>query len=194
MATVRKRKTKRISTPHIIDGIQYKHAHDIVVHKELKDNPSVKSFKLPDKKEKSTYSRYGSHKCEINGLTFDSVMEGRYYAYLLTLKRNGTIKKIETQVKYTLLEGFTHKLTQKKIRPIVYISDFVITYRDNTQEVIDVKGKKTPEFKIKEKLFYSKYPDINFLCVQYDEKAKEWRNLDDIAKEKRARKRALKSS
>lgn len=192
MATVRKRK-KRVSTPHIIDGIVYKHAHDIVVHNELKNNPSVKSFKLPDKKEKSTYSRYGSHKCEINGLTFDSVMEGRYYAYLLTLKREGFIKKIETQVKYTLLNGFTHKITQKKIRPITYIADFVITNYDNTQEVVDVKGKKTPEFKIKEKLFYSIYPDINFLCVQYDEKAKEWKNLDDIMKEKRARKKALKS-
>lgn len=188
------KKKKKISTPHVIDGICYKHAHDIVIHKELGSNPLVKTFKLPNKKEKSTYSRYGSHKCEINGLTFDSVMEGRFYAYLLTVEHEGALKKVETQVKYTLVEGFTHKLSKKKIRPITYIADFVITYPDDVQVVIDVKGKKTPEFKIKEKLFYKMYPNINFICVQYDEKAKEWRNLDDIEKDRRARKRAKAKS
>lgn len=181
------RKTK---TTHTIDGCVYKSKKDVERHKLLKANPSVKTFHLPDIKEKSTYSRYGAHKCEINGIIFDSVLEGMYYAYLLDLKRQKYIKKIERQVTYVLLEGFTHKITGKKVRPITYIADYVITDDENNELVVDVKGKKTPEFRLKEKMFLAKYPDKEFACVQYDETCKEWRNLDDIEKDRRARRRA----
>jgi hypothetical protein len=88
------------------------------------------------------------------------------------------------------MEGFTHKLSGKKVRPITYIADFVLEDMDGNELVVDVKGKKTPEFRLKEKMFLAKYPDKEFACVQYDETCKEWRNLDDIEKDKRARKRA----
>ena len=35
---------------------------------------------------------------------------------------------------------------------------------------------------------------MNFLCVQWDGRKEEWRNLDDVEKDKRARKRAKKST
>jgi len=183
--------TKRKSNPteHRIDGIAYKTLRDVERHRMLKGNPSVKSFRLPDKKEKSVYSRYGAHKCEINGVIFDSVLEGMYYAHLLDLKRCGYLKSFERQVSYTLMKGFTHKATGKKVRPVTYIADFVLEDPDGNVLVVDVKGKKTPEFRIKEKLFMEKFPDTEFVCVQWDEIAKDWRNLDDIEKDKRARKK-----
>ena len=181
------RKTK---TTHLIDGCVYKTKKDVERHKLLKANPDVKTFHLPNAKEKSTYSRYGAHKCEINGIIFDSVLEGMYYAYLLELKRDKFIKKFTRQVTFVLMEGFTRKLSGKKVRPITYIADFVLEDMDGNELVVDVKGKKTPEFRLKEKMFLAKYPDKEFACVQYDETCKEWRNLDDIEKDKRARKRA----
>lgn len=182
---------KRI-VPHTIDGCVYKTLRDVQRHETLKQNPSIKSFHLPDAKEKSTYSRYGAHKCVINDIVFDSVMEGMYYAYLLELKRKKLVKKIERQVTYVLQEGFTHPISRKKIRPITYIADFVITDDKGEKLVVDVKGKKTPEFRIKEKLFFHRYPELEFICVQWDSFEKEWRNLDDIEKDKRARKREKK--
>jgi len=176
---------------HVIDGCHYKTASDVRRHEMLKENKSVTSFHLPDIKEKSSYSRYGAHKCEINGIHFDSVMEGMYYAHLLEEKRSKKIKSIECQVSFVLQEGFTHNETGKKIRPITYIADFVFTDKKNKKHIIDVKGKKTPDFKLKEKMLLHCYPDINFYCVQYDAKKKEWRNLDDIEKDKRLRKKAI---
>lgn len=41
----------------------------------------------------------------------------------------------------------------------VYIADFLITYRDGTQAVWDVKGVETPAFRIKAKLYAALYPD-----------------------------------
>lgn len=192
MAIIKKKKSaiiKKTSTAHVIDGFRYKTERDVERHIELKNNPSVKSFHLPDINEKSEYSRYGAHKCEINDIVFDSVLEGMYYAYLLTLKRQGYVKTIENQVTYVLQEGFTHKISGKKIRPITYIADFVITDQDGEILVVDVKGKKTPEFRLKEKMFLNKFPDIEFVCVQWDNVTKEWRTLDEIEKAKRARKR-----
>ena len=49
---------------------------------------------------------------------------------------------------------------------IKYIADFKITYADNRGEVIDVKGIKTADFKIKEKMFNFMYPEYNgLICI-----------------------------
>jgi hypothetical protein len=181
--------TRRRKVTHIIDGIAYRSAKDVERHKLLKANPSVTSFHIPDAKETAVYSRYGAHKCMVNEIIFDSVLEAMYYVHLLDLLRKKLLKNVELQVTYTLLEGFTHKATGKKIRPITYVADFVLTDSEGNQLVVDVKGKKTPEFRLKEKLFLAKYPDVEFACVQYDNKAEEWRNLEDIEKDRRARKR-----
>lgn len=174
---------------YTIDGCIYKSLKDVERHKRLKINPDVKTFRLPTAKEKSTYSRYGAHKCMINDIIFDSITEGMYYAYLLKLKRLKLIKDFELQIPFVLLEGFLHEPSRKKIRPIKYIADFLLTNIDDTKTVIDVKGKKTPEFRLKEKMLLSRYPDMDFQCVQFDENKKMWRNLDEITSERAGRKR-----
>ena len=188
--TIQKR--KKTTVTHVIDGCVYGSANDVAYHEELKANPYVKTFRLPTKKDKQKFSRYGAYKCEINKIEFDSTMEGRFYAHLLECQndKSNDLKSFEMQVTYTLVPGFTEKFSGKRIRPITYIADFVLNFEDGTQQIIDVKGRKTPEFRIKEKLFMSQHKDVQFLCVQWDAHDKTWRNLDDIEKDKRARKRA----
>ena len=161
------------------------------VHNELKQNKHIKSFKLPQLNGGQKRGRYGSYKCEVNGITFDSVMEARFYAFLLLQKAGRKIKNFERQVPYELLPKFKTK-AGKTIRATDYIADFVITEKDGSQKVIDVKGKKTEVFRIKEKLFMNRYPDLEFICIQWDDYYNEWRNLEDIEKDARARKRANK--
>ena len=181
-------KVRASAKVHVIDGCRYKSLKDVEIHKELKANKNVKEFHLPQIKEKLKCGRYGSFKCEINGITFDSMMEGRYYAYLLEEKRLGHIKSIQRQVAYELQPGFKN-FKGKKVLPINYIADYVVTDKDGNITVIDVKGIKTPEFRLKEKLFFYRYPGISFICIQWDEYNKEWRDLDDINKDARKRKR-----
>ena len=38
-------------------------------------------------------------------------------------------------------------------------------------------------------MFFFFYPEMNLRCVQWDSIEKKWRDLDDINKDKRARKR-----
>ena len=182
---------KKPDVTYTIDGCIYKTKKDIERHERLKMNPDVKVFHLPNAKEKKKYSRYGAHKCMINNIVFDSIAEGMYYAYLLKLKRLKLIKDFERQITFVLLEGFFNEPSGKKIRPIKYIADFVLTNQDGSKTVVDVKGKKTPDFKIKEKLLLSRYPDMDFQCVQFDESKKIWRNLDEIQSEKIAKKRRI---
>lgn len=173
---------------HVIDGCRYKTLKDVEIHKELKANRSIKEFHLPQIKEKVKCSRYGSFKCEINGITFDSMMEGRYYAFLLEEKRLGKIKSLSRQVTYELQPAFKN-FKGKKVLPINYVADFVVTDNNGNVTVVDVKGIKTPEFRLKEKLFFYRYPGIKFICIQWDDHEKCWRDLDDINKDLRKHKR-----
>ena len=110
------------------------------------------------------YNKYNNKKTIVDGIKFDSEMESRYYLYLKQLKEIGEVVDFILQPTYLLQEGFN--LNGKRIRPITYKADFKVIYKDGHEEVIDVKGKLTEEFKIKRKMLLYKYRDINFKCVQ----------------------------
>ena len=111
-----------------------------------------------------SYNKFKNKKTEIDGIKFDSEMESHYYLYLKELKEEGVVVDFELQPTFILQEGFIKD--GKKIRPITYRADFKVTYIDGHIEVIDVKGKMTEEFKLKRKMLFYKYRDINFKCVQ----------------------------
>ena len=110
------------------------------------------------------YNKYKNKKTMIDGFKFDSEMESHYYLYLKQLKEIGEVVDFVLQPSYLLQEGFN--LNGKRIRPITYKADFKVIYKDGHEEVIDVKGKLTEEFKIKRKMLLYRYRDINFKCVQ----------------------------
>ena len=111
-----------------------------------------------------SYNKYNNKKTIVDGIKFDSEMESHYYIYLKHLKEMGEVVDFILQPTYLLQEGFD--LNGKRIRPITYKADFKVIYKDGHEEVIDVKGKLTEEFKIKRKMLLYRYRDINFKCVQ----------------------------
>ena len=111
-----------------------------------------------------SYNKYKNKKTIVDGIKFDSEMESHYYIYLKQLKEIGEVVDFVLQPTYLLQEGFN--LNGKRIRPITYKADFKVIYKDGHEEVIDVKGKITEEFKIKRKMLLYRYRDINFKCVQ----------------------------
>ena len=111
-----------------------------------------------------SYNKYKNKKTMVDGIKFDSEMESHYYLYLKQLKEMGEVVDFVLQPTYLLQEGFD--LNGKRIRPITYKADFKVIYKDGHEEVIDVKGKLTEEFKIKRKMLLYRYRDINFKCVQ----------------------------
>uniref|UniRef100_A0A6M3KN10 DUF1064 domain-containing protein n=1 Tax=viral metagenome TaxID=1070528 RepID=A0A6M3KN10_9ZZZZ len=108
------------------------------------------------------YNKYGNHKCELDGYKFDSKKEMERYAQLKLEVKNGDIKDLELQPRFTLLEAGTNHMG-KKYRKIEYVADF--KYYDVKEQlwcVEDVKGMKTDVYKIKVKLFWSMFPHYYF--------------------------------
>lgn len=109
-------------------------------------------------------SKYNNQKTVVDGIKFDSQKEAEYYCKLKLLKQAGEIKDFGLQPRYELQPAF--EKNGKKYRAITYIADFVIVNNDGTTEVVDVKGVETQVFKIKQKLFEYKYPDLTLKIVK----------------------------
>lgn len=202
MAYVRRRKTvtktkattakkARVPKTYEIDGFVYRTRVLRDYHEALSKNKYVKSFSLPTvgNEQEARVKRFGAFKVTINDILFDSIMESKFYVYLLELKGSKEIKTFERQVTFELQPKFKDKFSGKTVLPIKYISDFVVTDKDGTVFVVDVKGVETPEFRIKKKLFQYKYPNIQFMCLQWSARQKEWLDLDEIKKLKKSRKK-----
>ena len=164
-----------------------------------------KTAKKQNKKTKEMGKIYHK-KTEVDGIIFDSQTEAEYYEYL---KYNKDVIKFEMQKEFILQNKFlivngerideTHKDFKKiqkanpgcTIQAIKYIADFVVHYKDGTVKVIDVKGQKTVDFKLKEKMFNYMYPQYNklFCVVKYKG---EWLEYNEANKIKKANKKSKK--
>lgn len=123
-----------------------------------------------------------------DGIVFDSEMEMKYYRDVVLPKYNsGEIVKYDMQVPYELVPKF--KKDGKTVRSIVYKADFYIEYVDGRAEVIDIKGMADSVAKLKRKLFYYKYPDVNYIWITYVKKFGGWVLYDDVQKLRRQEKK-----
>ncbi len=104
----------------------------------------VEHFKAMNKSGKSKYKNKKITADTIWGVvTFDSTGEYNCYRLLVPGHQMGEYV-LERQKSYSLdVNGF-HICNYK--------ADFLITYPDGKQRVIDFKGVETPEFKLKSKL------------------------------------------
>lgn len=107
--------------------------------------------------------RYFATKKEIDGITFDSTDESKYYVYLKMKKAAHVIKDFSLQPKYELLPAF--KKDGKSYQKITYSPDFLVTNLDDSIELIDVKGFTTQQGELRRKMFNYKYPDITLTWV-----------------------------
>lgn len=101
--------------------------------------------------------KYGNTKVSADGHKFDSKAE---YLYWLKLKADleaGLITRLENpHPKFMLQESFRYN--GKTERAITYIADFMYE-QDGKTFVVDVKGKRTPVYIMKRKLFLKRYGD-----------------------------------
>jgi hypothetical protein len=89
--------------------------------------------------------KYRNTRMEFNGRKYDSIREATYASTLQMLEKKGIIADLQYQVRIVLVPG------DGKLRPIVYVADF--QYRDEAGlHVIDCKGFKTREYRLKKKL------------------------------------------
>ena len=94
-------------------------------------------------------SKYHAKKTTIDGIEFDSAREAKRYAKLRDMAEAGEIQGLRLQVPFELLPSF--ECDGVKYREMKYVADFVY-YRDGKVVGEDVKGVKTPEYKLKKKL------------------------------------------
>lgn len=171
-------------------------------------------------KRKKSEGKIAHKKTTIDGITFDSKMESDYYVYLKEEKKAKRIKsfelqpEFELQPKHFIMGGKVYVETDKAykemdklrkkhnkenpdnkiniVKAIKYISDFLVVYADGSVKTIDVKGIKTTDFKLKEKMFNFKYPDMNLECVVWDGPSKAWLEFSKYEQAKKARKKNKK--
>lgn len=101
-----------------------------------------------------TYRKYRALKTTVGSITFDSGLEAKRYTQLKMLEKAGTIKNVQIQPKFRLMDSY--KYDGKTIRAIDYIADFM--YEEDGKRIVeDVKGIRTKDYIIKSKLFMKKY-------------------------------------
>lgn len=94
---------------------------------------------------KKRKSKYRANKTSVDGHTFDSKKEAEYYCELKLRLQGKEINGFCLQPTFMLAPGLKYK------------ADFIVFNKDNTYEVIDVKGIRTKEYIAKKKVFEDKY-------------------------------------
>ena len=127
-----------------------------------------------------------------DGIIFDSALEMRYYRDVILPKfEDGEITYYELQKPYILQPKFEHD--GENIRAIVYTADFYIEYSDGHAEVIDTKGMADATAKLKRKMFWYQYPDLDYRWVCYSKIDGGWCDYDHVQKQRNVRRRSKKS-
>jgi hypothetical protein len=103
--------------------------------------------------------KYGRKKCTVDGKQFDSTGEALAWQLLSLWGKAGIITDLEVQPEFELEPGFV--VDGKKVRAIKYRADFIFT-KDGRRTVVDFKGFPTAAFKIKQKMFRARFPQLVF--------------------------------
>lgn len=119
---------------------------------------------------KRAKKKYNNKKVEIDGILFDSNLEGKVYIALKDMQERGLISQLETHPRWELQPKLTesyikHLKTKDKVcertilQPIYYTADFSFIQNEKLR-VIDVKGSKyviSKDFPLRVKILRFKY-------------------------------------
>lgn len=97
-------------------------------------------------------SKYHAIPTVVGGIRFDSKAEARRWGELLLLQKSKQIRELERQTKFVIIPKSQYG------RELYYKDDF--TYFDVQKKVWvyeDVKGVKTPVYKLKKRLVAERY-------------------------------------
>ena len=136
-------------------------------------------------------NKYHNNKINVDGITFDSKDEAKYYEALKDKKVKGLIQNFELQPKFVLQESFTKN--NKTYKQITYKADFRVYTNEGISYCVDVKGMLTDVFKIKLKLFNKKFDEeLKLVCrnLKYGDEYGfiDFYELQKIRKENRRKK------
>ena len=93
-------------------------------------------------------SKYRNQPVIIDGVRFISKAEGARYLELKMLQHGGYIQDLKLQPRYTLMVN--------DVKICTYVADFRYFDTKHKREVVeDVKGVKTPVYKLKSKLVFA---------------------------------------
>ena len=138
-------------------------------------------FNVDDDKLKRTH----------NGIVFDSVLEMKFYRDVLCpLVESGKVTTCELQKPYELQPEFTRN--DKKVKAITYVADFFIVLDDGREFLIDTKGCPDSVAVLKRKMFWHRYPEVNYYWVCYSKIDGGWCDYEFVKKQRYARKKAKK--
>lgn len=111
------------------------------------------------------YSKYKAIPVEIDGIRFASQAEGRRYVELKQLEAAGIIRGLQLQAPFPFAIGDDLMF--------VYVCDFFYEDVETGLKVIeDVKGVRTPVFRLKKKII-EKYYGIKITEIHHAEKKKK---------------------
>ena len=116
----------------------------------------------------------------------------KYYRDVLCPKvESGDVVKYELQKPYELQPKFRHG--GKSVQPIKYVADFFIVYKDGHEEVIDTKGCPDSVALLKRKLFWYKFPEVDYKWVTWVKKFGGGIEYEEYKRLKREEKRNQKN-
>ena len=101
--------------------------------------------------------KYGAKRTLYNGIWYDSKKEAAQAADLDLRVRAKDIHGYERQVRFNM------EVNGKKI--CAYVADFLVHHHNGEQEIVEVKGFETPEWKLKKKLIEALYPQYRLTVV-----------------------------
>lgn len=112
----------------------------------------VSSYRTYSLKKAGKKNKYKATKIYVNGIRFDSKLEGRVYEDLLFQLNQGLLIEIKRQVKIPLeVNG---------VLICTYICDFRVVDKHGQVKYVEAKGMVLPVYAIKKKLFLALLPYI----------------------------------
>jgi hypothetical protein len=102
-------------------------------------------------------SKYRNVRTEVDGIKFASRAEAKRYQELKILERAGEITRLDLQPRFDCWVNGNKVCT--------YVSDFRY-FTDAGQIIEDVKGMKTPVYKLKKKLVEACYPGVKIIEIK----------------------------
>ncbi len=131
---------------------------------------------------KKTYDR------TYDGIVFDSAIEMKYYRdVILPAVKSGDIVHYEMQKKYILQPAFIRCGT--KVQAIEYKADFYTIDKDGKETVIDIKGCPDNVAKLKRKMFWYTYPNLDYVWLGFSKIDGGWTTYETIKTGRKQRKK-----
>lgn len=113
-------------------------------------------------------NKYHARKVTIDGYVLDSQAEGRRYTTLKYMQLAGEITNLRVHPPFTVVSEFRYR--GKKVAAIVYEPDFDYWIGGfHIAEDVKSPATMTAEFRLKQKLFWLRFPNIELRIIKSEE-------------------------